>query len=477
VPRYVIENEGAPLSSGTGLFVFNPPEAGTAYYAVARSERGVENSRVEGNVTGAVSETVGRGTPVLQRVEEPDQFQFIEGSTLHYYVRWETSPNSAVEGKPFDYLVAVPRGVRYPAPVGIHLHGWGGSMTRDYGWWFNAERGAILVASNQEPYDWWTGYHEQLWSGTLGTPEAWQAGVVRPYTERRLFSFVDWLATERELDLPRLFTAGNSMGGSGALMLAIRNPQRVAWSISWVGVHVPLDSPTFRSSYELVFGDPAWNVRFEDGTPVWDHYSDAWYLRQHPDQDVGFLTFSNGKNDDSIGWAQAVDFIRALQDTRQPHLFVWGQQGHGQRAVMPGGGDGEHRVMPIDLTTDQSLPAFSRSTLDDDPGDGSPDSGAPAGQINRFLTWDTDSIVDEAGRWSIEISVIDNGPASEASVDVTPRRLQQLRVTPGDVFAWTNTRGRQVVQQGEVVADEWGLVTVPQVRVTRGGNRLSINRR
>ena len=26
------------------------------------------------------------------------------------------------------------------------------------------------------------------------------------------------------------------------------------------------------------------------------------------------------------------EFLRALQETRRPHVFVWGQSGHGQRA-------------------------------------------------------------------------------------------------------------------------------------------------
>ena len=81
-----------------------------------------------------------------------------------------------------------------------------------------------------------------------------------------------------------------------------------------------------------------WGVKFEDGTPVWDYFNDAWYLRRYPEKDVGFITFSNGKNDAAIGWQQAVEFYRALQETRQPHMFVWGQEGHNQRAYMPRGG-------------------------------------------------------------------------------------------------------------------------------------------
>ena len=123
------------------------------------------------------------------------------------------------------------------------------------------------------------------------------------------------------------------MGGSGAPMFAIRHPERIAWAASWVGVHIPQQSPTFRNSYANVYGQPEWNVTFEDGTPVWDYFDDAWYLRKHPQAEIGLIAFSNGKNDGGIGWPQAVEFYRALQETRRPHLFVWGQQGHGQRAA------------------------------------------------------------------------------------------------------------------------------------------------
>ncbi|MCR4414431.1 MAG: hypothetical protein NUV77_18590, partial [Thermoguttaceae bacterium] len=91
----------------------------------------------------------------------------------------------------------------------------------------------------------------------------------------------------------------------------------------------------------------------------------------------------NGKNDGAIGWPQAVEFYQALQETRRPHLFVWGQAGHGQRARMPV--TLEERVMPIDLRTDQTLPAFTRCSLDDRPGNGAAADGDAEGQVNLYL--------------------------------------------------------------------------------------------
>jgi len=334
--RYVIEEGKGPVPPGTGIYAHNPKKAGTAYYAVTLSIDGKENSAIgPGNVlTTPIAETVGLGVPVLQRVEKPKEWQYVTGPTLYYYVRWESPPNCAAVGMPFDYLVAIPPRLARPAPVGIHLHCWGGSLNGGYGWWYGAEQGHILIASNQIPYDWWTGYHEQYWQGPA-KEETWKDGVVHPYSQVRMFSFLDWVATRWDVDMARTHVAGSSMGGSGAPMLAIRYPERIAWAVAWVGVHIPEKSPGFAGSYAQVYGPPEWGVKFEDGTPVWDHFNDARYLRKHPEKEIGLIAFSNGKNDSGIGWPQAAEFYRALQDTKRPHVFVWGQGGHGERAQLP----------------------------------------------------------------------------------------------------------------------------------------------
>jgi pimeloyl-ACP methyl ester carboxylesterase len=358
----------------------------------------------------------------------------------------------------------------------IGLHAWGGSLERDYGWWYNAEKGAMLVASNMRPYDWWTGFHEHLFTERAPkAPADWKRGVVRPYAQRRMLSFLDWVATKYAVDLSRTFVAGNSMGGSGAIMLALRFPERIAWTMSWVGIHRPLESPTFKASYDESYGRPEWGAMFEDGTPVWDYFDDVKYLQRFPDRDSGLIVFSNGKNDANIGWPPAVAFVRALQETRRPHLFMWGQNSHGERAGMPGG---DQRLMPIDIRIDQSLPAFTRGSLDGDPGNGSPDNGDPAGQINAYMLWETKDIVDEDGQWAMTIGLFPNAPKPTATVDVTPRRCQKFKLRPGERVSWTNTStgGAKIAQSGEATADQWGLVTLADVSTSTGKTRLHIKR-
>jgi pimeloyl-ACP methyl ester carboxylesterase len=476
--RYVVEEGQPPVPPGTGIYAHNPEEGGAAYYAVTVSINGRENAAItkENALQTPIHETLGPGVPILQRIARPKLFYYIENPTLYHYVRWESPPNASIPSKPFDYLIAIPPKLTKPAPVGIHLHEWGGSLNGNYGWWYNAEEGALLIASNQIPYDWWTGYHESFWTGKpLSSKADWETGVVRAYSQRRMLSFLDWVATKWDVDLDRTFAAGSSMGGAGALKLSIRFPDRIAWAISWVGVHIPRQSPQFGESFAAVYGKSDWGVAFEDGTPVWDYFDDASYLRLYPQKEIGFITFSNGKNDGRIGWPQAVEFFRALQETKRPHLFIWGQDGHGQRASMPQAG-GE-RVMPIDIRVNQSLPAFTRCSLDDNPGSGEPKDGDPAGQINLYLYWETKNIVDTPERWEMTVGLIDAAPKAVSTVDVTPRRLQAFSVSPGARLKWTNTslQDRRVIQSGEAVADKWGLITLQNVVVSKAKNRIKLS--
>jgi hypothetical protein len=181
------------------------------------------------------------------------------------------------------------------------------------------------------------------------------------------------------------------------------------------------------------------------------------------------------KNDVQIGWPQAVEFLQALQETRQPHIFFWGQKGHGERTVMPGG---HANAMPLDLRTDQTIPAFTRSSLDDNPGDGSPESGAPTGQINAHFLWDTKDVVDEPGEWSLTIGLFPTAPEPRATVNVTPRRTQKFKIQAGGRVTWTNTSvsGARIAQSGEATADQWGLVTLEGVTTTTGKTRIRIRR-
>ena len=472
--RFVIEEGKPPLAAGTGLYVHNPAAVGKAYYAVVAVLDGKEVGTASTAV--AVDEKPGIGVPVLQstrKLEGKEEFNFVAGPTLHTFIRWEAPPHANRENMASEILVAVPKNLPQPASLGLHLHCWGGSPKGGYGWWFNAEKGAILVAPNQYPYDWWTGYHERYGLGPRDE-RSWKDGVVHPYTQRRVLSLLDWAATRWQVDPSQTFVAGNSMGGSGAPMLALRHPQRFAWAVGWVGIHVPELSDHFKASYANVYGDPAWNVKFEDGTPVWEHFNDAAYLRKHVEQDTPFLTWSNGRNDAAIGWKQAVEFAAAMQETKRPHIFMWGNNGHNQRALMPL--SLEQRVNPLDLRVDQSQPAFTRCSLDGKPGNGDPGDGDAEGNFNLYLFWDTKDVVDDADAWEMTVGLAPKAPEAECRVDLTPRRLQRFKPRAGETLQWTNTSGGKEVQAGTVKVDAHGLATIEGLTVGKDRNRVRVTR-
>lgn len=476
--RYVIEEGKEPLKSGTGIFVNTFTENGDAYYSVTVSVDGKENLEVteENSLQTPICETVGAGVPILQRIEKHKEFFYIKSPTLYYFIRWEVPPNCNVKGRSFDYLVVVPKDVTYPAPVGINLHYWGADLNKGY-FWYDQQRKEIILSPNQNPYDWWTGYHEEYNIKTnkpLKVKEDCLKGKVYPYTQRRILSFLDWLPTRWNIDKKRVFIAGSSMGGSGSAMFAIRYPEVFAWTASRVGIHIPEKSPGFKSSYERVWGPREWDVKFENGTSVWDYYNDVLYLRKYPNKEIGFIAFANGKNDESIGWPQAVEFFKALQDTKRPHLFAWGMKGHNEQVLLPKGGG--RKTIP-DISIDQSLPAFTHCSLDDNPGNGDTKDGVSSGQVNLYLYWETEGIVDEVDKWEMRVGLINNAQKDSCTVDLTPRRLQKFKIKPMEAFKWKNIslKDKKEIQSGTVIADKYGLVTVEKLIVEKGdGNRIKI---
>jgi hypothetical protein len=529
--RYRVVDGGEEVPWGTGIYAHNPARPGQAFYAVTVAVAGEEDfSQLNpGNTTAEpIQETVGLGVPILQWKETPSEWHYrkaAEGGHLNrlIYTRWESWPNASRPSVPIDYLVATAteplpsEGVREPqshalriepAPVGLHLHCWGGSLNGGYGWWHNAHRGTVLIAANQIPYDWWTGYHE-----ALGTCKTWGDGHVHPFTMNRLFAFLDWASTQwkdapdkvrkdwPKLDLSRVFAAGTSMGGSGAPMCAVRYGERIAWALGWVGVHMPEFSPQFKSSYQQMYGPRNLAITMPDGqTSPWDYFNDVAYLRQHPAQETGFIIASNGKNDGAIGWPQAAQFARALQDTRRPHMFNWALSGHGTRTLVGANFDQDIRI-------DQTLPAFTHCSLDDDLGTGTPRSneaikadrqrqteevkagkrrevnvdpydGASQGAYNAWLSWETEDIVDQPAVWEMTVRLSPQAPQDSCTVDLTPRRCQRFKPQPGAEFTWINTSVNEgkVIQSYTVVADQWGLLTLENVAVAKGKNRIRIAR-
>jgi hypothetical protein len=470
-PTFVIDERGAPLAPDEGLYVVTATAHARSYYGVVPTLNGVPQTAAFRSAAPVDEAPLATIQPVLQSKRQ-GQLMYGEGEIRHY-VRWVGPPEANVHGVATNWVLGIPSSPHWPAPLQVGLHAWGGTAWNGYGWWYGWKEGTLLLATNDyPPQTWWYGYYDHH-----GIRPPRPGDIVHNYTERRLLSMLEWVKSRFEVDPSRIFAAGLSMGGSGASALAMRHPHVFAFGISWVGVHDFARSPQFTSGFESLLGAPALKLRTGEGELVWDRLDLPRFVRQNPAAETAFLTFANGKNDSQIGWPQALDFVRALQETRRPFIFTWGQAGHGERAYVPtknGGGDNASPILP--LSRDRSLPAFTRGSLDDDPGNGDPKSGAPQGQINMYLRWDPESLIDRADRYELALYLIASAPRDSCTADVTLRRVQSFKTPPGTRVAWQNLGTGGPLQAGTAVADAYGLITLPEVLIRKRASRLVVQR-
>jgi hypothetical protein len=395
-------------------------------------------------------------------------------------------------GRSFLAYVTVPHDatVEAPMPVRVTLHGFGSPP---------AQSGSYREF-RVGPYDpsntYWAGYD-------AGLPDAEATGEVVPdYTLRRTLHLLEWvLTTYPEADARRVFVAGSSMGGAGALTLGTLYARHFAYVSAVLAQAVPRNHRPSRIAQLSGLWGPTY-------APVWDRLDVTRVLRDEPEAQDQYVYVRHGKDDPTIHFGAAVfpspqtgeSLYQALQSLGIGHLAVWDEGAHGPADPLLGGGWWDDEFSPIhDDTTflrgDLAFPGFSHSSADGDPGDGGGNgkqawstnagyagdvdvpgdtgwNGEIAGTLNRFLRWDANRVVDTLDRFAIPLHVLDGegadppqaGYPSEGDrfdgelpvvVDVTPRRTQAFRARPGERVAWAFG-----AERGEVTADERGAVTI-----------------
>jgi hypothetical protein len=229
-----------------------------------------------------------------------------------------------------------------------------------------------------------------------------------------------------------------------------------------------------------LWGPVAKNLPTLEGTGVWDHQDYAKWSLAHIEQDSAYLVMNNGKKDGSVIFEPVPDFIDAMQKSKRPFAASWGQFGHSWSP----GSTKNASWGKVTLTNDESLPAFSNASNNNDP------RKDPKGQVNGKLEWSSsghnfdksskaDDVVDTEKEWAVNIRAL-GGPAT---VDVTPRKVKNFKIEKGKTYKWVNmdfsdAKNPKQVDQGTVKPDEHGLITVEKFKVGSSGlgNRLVITK-
>ena len=178
------------------------------------------------------------------------------------------------------------------------------------------------------------------------------------------------------------------------------------------------------------------------------------------------------------GWSRGHDgFVRTMNERKYALLFYWGPFGHtGNRQIITKVNDLIDSFDWLGVRKNEAYPVFTgASTNDPLPW---PDRLADKkpGQVNAFFRWKNVRDAQDAVEMSLflvkpsELKTTCAIPA-EATADVSFRRLQVLRVAPGETVRWTfGTASR------EAQADAAGCVTIPRLRITGAPATLRVGK-
>ncbi len=475
-----ITDLGAPLTAQHGLFVDTVDANNDFYYAVTTVVNAVENTAItigSNALAMPVAASVATPRPVLQGDSGP-------GGNTRHYVHWVSNRDAPSAGamwnqpsRAFNFRVIYSVGFADPRPLMVKFHARGGNYQQPPE---STHSEAVILAPDD-----WIGQSptNTFWYGFSPTFPASPDGstIIADYTVRRVIAEIEWVQTNFPCDPERVYASGGSMGGIGSVFFAYRFPDRFA------AVHTTIPKFDFGCQdnscwIEPITGDQLWgtpeqNFPCSDGIGVFDRLNIGFIAPSDTTIDYPLLTAWNGRNDTVVGWPEKPPTYAAIAAAHQPGIFLFDERDHQGNGGVWATFNNTLRNEIWNYRIHQAMPAFTKLSVDDDAGDGSPTSGDSVGTINGYLAWDVNSIEDTADYHSVLCSLrtssgLENAPADVATVDWTPRRLQSLPRIAGATYRFVNLQqpGGSAIEDRFVAADANGLITVEGAIITRAGN-------
>jgi len=499
--NYIITPLGDQLADTRGLFVWTADTAGTAYYAVTTVHDGGENNADfgSGNTYGPVEETPEDPVPVL--VWESASGHERVYTRFMDYSRWNPTfdspdgPTYAYNyfvGLPPDEACADPQPESLPLVVSLPGYPARYNVLHYYC--------AVEICCDDPGRSWYYGYSAT--HDYSQTEEQVTEGPIVNFTEQRILRTVyDTINDPRySIDTQRIYAYGHSMGGSGALALGTRYPA----VFSAVYCMEPMTNYREASTgsatdwmalaLEPLWGSVEQNLPVENrgiyaqdlieynGTGVWDWQNHQQQLDVRAADEMAFVALSHGTLDEVIAWeSQGQPAYAPFHLSRrafsgeiveQEHTWL-GFVGLGPTVKETWGGRGWGPFFGFEMLRDETVPGLSYGS------ESLPVPPDTTGGYNLGVEWSSswnpwdEPPVDTASQWSISLRTTDN---DTHTVDITPRRLQNLTIIPEASYIWENRQVENslLVASDTVVADKYGLVTVPDFIITPEGNRLRI---
>lgn len=269
-------------------------------------------------------------------------------------------------------------------------------------------------------------------------------------TEKRVIDTVKWVIQQYGIDENRVYLSGNSMGGSGTLGIGMRHGDVFAA----IKANVPAEVKHVSSRMYFPPQSVPADVKIPD-PPICVDYS--------------------APNDN---WSRGHDaFAKAMNERKYALFMYWGPFGHANNhANIMKVNDLINSFDWLSVKKNESYPVFTDASTNDPLPWPKELGDKKAGQINAFFRWKDVRDTPEGVETSLflikpsELKTTFKIP-SEATADVTLRRLQQFRIAPGASVRW-----KFGAAEGTAKADAAGVVTIPRLKITAEPASLSLKK-
>src|SRR5262249_31241685 len=145
------------------------------------------------------------------------------------------------------------------------------------------------------------------------------SGVVEDYTLRRMVYTVEWARRTLPIDPSAVYAMGTSMGGIGAVMLAMRAPEMFApgWALvpkfdfSFASDPQPsnlFNCPTgpLRVEVNRLWGSIDSDLPTPEGIGTYQSLNLGYFATSREATGLPPIIAFNGKNDGVVGWAEKI---------------------------------------------------------------------------------------------------------------------------------------------------------------------------
>jgi len=443
----------------------------------------------------------GRQNPADARPDYPVMANDAKNGAPHVFAVYRPQVNLPAE--PYPAVVCLHGGGEFGsywsyAPNGVHYKNTGNVPVDGITIAFDDR---LFLSSNgvvneDRPSNWF-GWHTQLNPTTASNAPA--NGLVVPYTLRRLVWTIDWLLNESpyNIDSNRISIMGNSMGGTGTLLLSRWKPEKFAAATAFVPPHY---TP---GTGGRLFGTEQTNLVTTETGPdgkklrVNDFFNQA--RRISPvSRDFCFTRIYRGRCDDAAEWgARHLQLFNEINDKKLGFHLYWDNRDHTASdwtsddrttACLDIG----QWVSPVRtqrceasyqgrFRNNQSYPGFyhddqnfSKTGQQPELGNGDPADGDAWGTWGGYYDWDVSTVTDAADRWECTVYLmgqsavsVDNCPVDSSSCGIAIRKPRSFKPQPGSQLSWKLIRvsNNEVLQSGVVTADTTGLVMIDGLKI------------